>query len=181
MFAVPYRKNRRILSLRSSDFKNFKQDKYQLHANVSACLHTRTKPLSSIELLKGWPEEMHERSTFMCLHEVEYTDQQRALVNIAWTSGFKKTGRIFWQGERLLASQEMLFSRSQILYWKFMLIFLVKLSTHSLTHGAEPFLRSRQLWSYSRNSQHFIISEGLLPCSQEPFTGPYPEPDQISP
>jgi hypothetical protein len=29
-------------------------------------------------------------------------------------------------------------------------------STHSLTHGVEPFLRSRQLCSYSRASQHFM-------------------------
>jgi hypothetical protein len=39
---------------------------------------------------------------------------------------------------------------------------------HSLTHGAEPFLRSRQMCSYSRTSQHFMELEGSLPCSQEP-------------
>jgi hypothetical protein len=32
-------------------------------------------------------------------------------------------------------------------------------------------LRSRQLCSYSRTSQHFMEPEGSLPCSQ----GPYPE------
>jgi hypothetical protein len=34
----------------------------------------------------------------------------------------------------------------------------------SLTLGAKPFLRSCQLRSYSRISQHFVEPEGSLPC-----------------
>jgi hypothetical protein len=48
-----------------------------------------------------------------------------------------------------------------------------------LLNGAEPFLRSCQLSSYSGTSQHFKESEGSSPCSQEPSTGLYPEPDRI--
>jgi hypothetical protein len=33
---------------------------------------------------------------------------------------------------------------------------------NSLTHGAEPFLRSCQLCSHSRNSQHFMEPEGYF-------------------
>jgi hypothetical protein len=53
--------------------------------------------------------------------------------------------------------------------------------TYLFTYAAEPFLRSCQLCSHSRTSQHFMESEISLPCSQEPSTGPYPKTDRSSP
>jgi hypothetical protein len=38
-------------------------------------------------------------------------------------------------------------------------------ATKWITHGAEPFLRSRQLCSHSRTSQYFIEPKGSLQCS----------------
>jgi hypothetical protein len=46
--------------------------------------------------------------------------------------------------------------------------------------GAEPYLRSHQSLCYSQISQHFMEPESSLPCSQEPSTGPRPEPDESS-
>jgi hypothetical protein len=39
---------------------------------------------------------------------------------------------------------------------------------HSLTHGAEHFLKSCQFCSYSRTYQHFMEPEGSILCSQDP-------------
>jgi hypothetical protein len=46
-------------------------------------------------------------------------------------------------------------------------------AVYSLTHGAEPYLRSFQLCSYSRTSQHFMQPGGSSPHSHKPSTGPY--------
>jgi hypothetical protein len=42
-------------------------------------------------------------------------------------------------------------------------------------HGAEPFLRSRQLRSHSRMCKHCVEPENSLPCSEVFSTGLYPE------
>jgi hypothetical protein len=44
-----------------------------------------------------------------------------------------------------------------------------------------PSWESASGCSYSRIFQNCLEPEDSLPCSQEPFTGPYPEPDQSSP
>jgi hypothetical protein len=54
---------------------------------------------------------------------------------------------------------------------------LTSYSTYLLTYGTDPLLRSCQLCSHSRTSQHFMEPEGSLPHSQEPYIGPYPEPN----
>jgi hypothetical protein len=51
----------------------------------------------------------------------------------------------------------------------------------TLTYGAEPFLKSCQLCSHSKTSQHFMEPEISLLCSQELSTGTYPEPDRSNP
>jgi hypothetical protein len=41
-------------------------------------------------------------------------------------------------------------------------------------------LRNRQLSRYYKISPNFVTPQSSLPCSQEPSTGSYPEPDQPS-
>jgi hypothetical protein len=62
-------------------------------------------------------------------------------------------------------------TRHAKLFHAVLAVYFSKFITHSLTYGAEPFLKSCQMCSYSRTSQHFIEPEGSLPCSQEPSTG----------
>ena len=50
-----------------------------------------------------------------------------------------------------------------------------------LLHGAETFLRNKPVFSYSRNSPHFMEPKGSLPHSHEPAICPCPESDRSSP
>jgi hypothetical protein len=71
--------------------------------------------------------------------------------------------------------------KSQNAFYHSVQIFCLIVRCHSLTHEAEPFLRSYQLCSYSSTSQHFMEPEGSLRCSREPSTSPYTEPYRSSP
>jgi hypothetical protein len=79
---------------------------------------------------------------------------------------------IAWEGSLTFLAKRMGRAKSGLI-----------LEPHSLSliHGTEPFLRSCQLCSYSRTSQHFMEPEGSVLSSQEPSTGPYPEIDQSNP
>ena len=47
-------------------------------------------------------------------------------------------------------------------------------------HGAESLLRNQHVLRYTRNSPHFMESEGSLPHSQQHATCPYPDSDRSS-
>jgi len=47
-------------------------------------------------------------------------------------------------------------------------------------HGAETFYGSQPVFSYTRNSTHFMKPDESLPHSQAPATCPYTEPDEAS-
>jgi hypothetical protein len=49
---------------------------------------------------------------------------------------------------------------------------------HNSHRGAKPFMRSRE--SLSHSGKKLMEPEVSLPCSQEPSTGLYPEPDESS-
>jgi hypothetical protein len=71
-------------------------------------------------------------------------------------------------------SQFLVKNKSKVLHHIYCHVYL-------LTYGTEPFVRRCQLCSHSGTSQHFKEPEGSSPCSQEPSTGSYPEPDRSSP
>jgi hypothetical protein len=91
----------------------------------------------------------------------------------------------FW--EQLITQAVIRFSQRAVLLRLYLLYIVSCLNRYKymhvwlLTHGAEPLLRSRQLCSYSRIFQYFMEPEGSFPCSQEPSTGPCPDPDQSNP
>jgi hypothetical protein len=76
--------------------------------------------------------------------------------------------RYFFIGRKLLASQGRLCC----------VVFIVVSLTHSWSWAV---LEKPPIVQLSRTSQHFMEPEGSLLCSQEPSTGPCPEPDKSNP
>jgi hypothetical protein len=50
-----------------------------------------------------------------------------------------------------------------------------------ITPWSRVFLKKLVGAQMGKNSQPFLKNEDLLHCSQEPITGPHPEPDKSSP
>jgi hypothetical protein len=118
--------------------------------------------------LKHVPESIWRRQIFLCRHHTVGTGHLYALVALAREN--KSAGLLVLEASLAPEPLSKRYGREHN-----------TTHSHSLNHGAEPFLRSCQLCIYSRTSQRFRETEGSLPPSQEPSTGPYPEPDRSNP
>jgi hypothetical protein len=114
-----------------------------------------------------------KETTFMV--EDKYDD--KTIINI-WIHGVAQILKILHKNCK---SERSYCINSHNLYITYLSIYWFLTHTYLLTYGAEHFLRSCQLCSHSRTSPHFMEPEGSLSCSQEPSTGPYPQPDRSSP
>jgi hypothetical protein len=104
----------------------------------------------------------------LCWSVYQYHEAKQ-ISEVYMPSCFIKSSHLFLDPTTCLLLQSL---PTKILYAYFL---------KSLTHGAEPFLRSRQLCSHWRTSQRFMEPEGSSPYSQEPSTGPWARSIQFMP
>jgi hypothetical protein len=71
---------------------------------------------------------------------------------------------------------EVSYFKNQTSQWR-----MFQISLYYYLHADESFLRSLELLSYWRNSQHLMEILGSLTCSHDSATGPYLQPDESSP
>jgi hypothetical protein len=110
--------------------------------------------------------------------KVKFQSLAVAEVFLLEAGGLLHTISVFWLFISLLYPKRMYFETA---FCYVICLLLPPRSLHTFNHGAEPFLRSRQLCSYWRTSQHFMEPEGPLPRLHEPSTSPYSEPDRSNP
>jgi hypothetical protein len=57
-------------------------------------------------------------------------------------------------------------------------LFIKNILTKKLTPWRKTILEKLIVVQLAQKFHHFMEPKGSLPCSEEPATGPYPEPDE---